>query len=162
MGDSVSPSVSPSISPSISPSKSPSISPSKSPSISPSASPSASPSMMPSTQITYTLRDRVRFGSKYLVHAKLAFGDGENTQYPTGGLTILPKKLGFLKTVDALMVYESGGDALLYEYDKSETKLRVFYPTRETGAAAKRAGIEFTAASSALNATVLEVRAMGC
>lgn len=156
-----SPSVSPSKSPSKSPSASPSISPSQSPSKSPSSSPSASPSQMPETQVTYTVRSRVKIQKKYIVTAKLAFGDGTNTLYPSGGITIIPNKLGLFRFIDSFKVMESNGDGLLYEFDRSAVKLRILYPTQETGSNAGRAALELTAGTTVLNATSLEVEVMG-
>ena len=158
---SVSPSNSPSKSPSKSPSASPSVSPSVSPSHSPSASPSASPSPIPAGDVTYTIRDRIRLRRKYLVHAQIAFGGTDNDLYPTGGVALTTASLGFRRGIDSLVIIESNGDGLLYEWDRSANTIRIFYPTRETGSAASRSGAEFTANSTALGTTALEVKALG-
>ena len=161
MGSSVSPSASPSVSPSDSPSKSPSVSPSVSPSKSPSASPSASPSPIPATDVTYTIRDRVRIGRKYFTHAQITFGGTDNDLYPTGGVAITTGSLGFRRNIDSLVILESNGDGLLYEWDRSAGTIRIFFPTQETGATANRAGVEYTANSTVLGTTALEVKAVG-
>ncbi len=150
-------SMSPSVSPSISPSGSPSVSPSKSP----SASPSASPSPIAATEVTYTVRDRVRIGRKFLVHAAMAFGGTANDLYPTGGVAVTKESLGFRSLINSLVILESNGDVLLYEWDRDANTIRIFYPTQETGSAANRAGAEFTANSTALGTTALEIKAIG-
>ncbi len=150
-----------SMSPSVSPSVSPSRSPSASPSNSPSASPSASPSPVAATEVTYTVRDRVRIGRKFLVHAAISFGGTANDLYTTYGIPLTKESLGFRDRIDSLVILESNGNGLLYEWDRSANTIRIFYPTQETGAVANRAGVEFTANSTALGTTALEVKAIG-
>ena len=142
-------------------SDSPSASPSVSPSKSPSASPSASPSPIAAGEVTYTTRDRVRIGKKYLVHTALAFGGTDNDLYPSGGVALTTAKLGFRRNIDSLVVLESNGTALLFEWDRSANTIRIFYPTQETGSSANRAGVEFTANTTAIPTCALEVKAIG-
>ena len=131
LSPSVSPSVSPSPSPSASPSASPSVSPSKSPSRSPSASPSASPSPIPSTGVTYTIRDRVRIGKKYLVFAAIAFG-GTNEYYPNGGIALTTGSLGLRSTVNAVVILESNATGYMFEWDRSANTIRMFVSANGT------------------------------
>ena len=152
LSPSVSPSVSPSASPSVSPSRSPSISPSRSPSVSPSASPSVSPSPMPATSVTYTIRDRVRIGKKYLVHAQLSFGSaGGNELYPTGGVALTNASLGLRNTANSIVILESNGSLYLYEWDRSANTIRIFSEAR----------VEFSGENTALGVTALEIMAIG-
>lgn len=149
---SVSPSVSPSASPSVSPSASPSRSPSASPSKSPSVSPSASPSPMPSGHVTYTIRDRVRIGKKYLIHALLEFGSAlGNDLYPEGGVALTNGSLGLRNTANSITILESNGSVALYEWDRSANTIRIFSETR----------VEYDSNVTALGATALEVMVIG-
>lgn len=154
-------SVSPSASPSVSPSKSPSVSASRSPSKSPSASPSASPSPVPAGDVTYTVRDKARIGRRTLVHAAIGFGGDDNDLYPTGGIPLTNASLGFRRDINSLVILESNGSGLLYEWDRSANTIRIFYPTQETGSTANRAGVELTGGTTALATTALEVKAIG-
>jgi len=111
--------------------------------------------------VTYTIRDRVRIQKKYLIHAALSFGGTDNDLYPSGGVTVTTSKMGFYRNIDSLVVLESSGTGLLFEWDRSENKIRIFYPTQETGSSANRAGAEFTANSTAIPTCALEVKAIG-
>ena len=140
---------------------SPSVSPSVSPSSSPSASPSASPSPVAASEVTYTLRDRCRIGRKYIAHYALVFGGTDNDLYTTGGVPLINEKMGFRRSIDSLSILESNGSGLLYEWDKSANTIRIFFPTQETGSAANRAGVEYTANSTVIGTTALEIKAIG-
>ena len=119
-------SLSPSESPSVSPSKSPSVSPSGSPSKSPSVSPSASPSPMPAGHVTYTIRDRVRIGKKYMIHALIEFGASTNDLYPAGGVALTNSSMGLRNTPNSVTILESNGATALYEWDRSANTIRIF------------------------------------
>lgn len=155
-----SPSMSPSASPSPSPSASPSKSPSASPSKSPSASPSASPSPVAAGEVGYTLHDRQTIGKKHITHVAITFG-GTYDYYPDGGIPLTTLQLGMIRSVDSVVILESNGDALMYEWDRSANAIRIFYPTQETGSSANRAGIEFTKNVTNLSATTLELEVIG-
>lgn len=73
----------------------------------------------------------------------------------------MPQQLGFMRNIDSLVVFDSSEDGLLYEFDRSAVTLRIFYPMRETGSAGTRAGIEFTANTTVIASTSLEVKAIG-
>ena len=133
---------------------------SMSPSVSPSPSPSASPSQVASADVSYTIRDRVRIQKKYLVHAAISFGGGPSL-YATGGIALTTAKLGFRRDIDSLVVLESNGTGLMFELDRSANKIRIFFPTQETGSSANRAGVELTANSSSVPTCALEVKAIG-
>lgn len=149
---SASPSVSPSVSPSRSPSASPSASPSVSPSKSPSVSPSASPSPMPAGHVTYTIRDRVRIGKKYLIHALLEFGSAlGNDLYATGGIPLTVSSLGFRSVINSLVILESNAAVTLYEWDRSANTIRIFAETR----------VEYSGNITVVGATALEIMAIG-
>ena len=106
--------------------------------------------MLAETNVTYTINDRTRIGKKYFTEFTMAFGDGALT-YPTGGVPITPSKIGFRRNIDALKVIESNGNTLLYEWDKSANKLRIFSEAR----------VEHTADSTAIAACSLEIYAIG-
>jgi len=103
-----------------------------------------------STDVTYTINQRVRIGKRYFVEATLVYGDGSLT-YATGGVTLLPAQLGFRRGIETFVVIESDGNALLYEFDISAVKLRIFTEQR----------VEQTAGATTIAATTLRVWAMG-
>ena len=102
------------------------------------------------TNVTYTINERTRIGRKYFVEATVAFGDGA-LHYLSGGVPLTNSKLGFRRGMDAFVVMESGGNALLYEWDKSANTIRIFTEGR----------VEQTAGSTDIAATSLEVYAVG-
>lgn len=144
-------SLSPSVSPSVSPSESPSVSPSGSPSKSPSVSPSASPSPMPAGHVTYTIRDRVRIGKKYLIHAAITFGASENDLYPAGGVALTNASMGLRNNPNSVVILESNGGAALYEWDRSANTIRIFTEAR----------VEFDSNVTTMTSTALEVMIIG-
>ena len=152
MADSVSPSASPSISPSPSPSVSFSASPSKSPSKSPSASPSVSPSPVASTEVAYTLRERLRLGKKHLAFVYITFGGTSNTLYTTGGIPLTVNDLGMTSIVNAVVILESNGGTIEYEWDRSANTIRMF---------AGATHIELSGNITVLGATTLELMVIG-
>ncbi len=102
------------------------------------------------TDVTYTIVHRDRIGRKYFVEATLTYGDGVLT-YPSGGIPLINASLGFRRGIEMLTVLESGGNVLLYEWDRSANTIRIFTEAR----------VEQTGGATAVAATTLEVYAIG-
>ena len=141
-----------SASPSASPSVSPSASPSKSPSMSPSVSPSASPSPIPAADVTYTIRERIRIGKKYMVFATVTFG-GVNDYYPNGGIALTSGSLGFRNAPNAVIVLESNATGYMFEWDRSANTIRMFVSAN----AAVNTEIDDASLGSAITLEVLAI-----
>ena len=110
------------------------------------------------TDVTYTIRDKKKWGPRYLTHASIAFGDSVLT-YPDGGIPLTNSKMEVTNLV-SVEILESNGSALMYEWDRSANTIRIFNPTREVSSG-DRAGLEYTAATDAPAATSLEVVIIG-
>ena len=111
------------------------------------------------TDVTYTIRDKKRWGTRYLIHASIAFGDASST-YPDGGIPLTNSKLQ-VSNLLSVEILESNGDVLLYEWDRSANTIRIFNPTQELNVTANRAAVEYTAATDAPAATSLEAVVIG-
>ncbi len=105
--------------------------------------------MIAAANITWTINDRVRIGRRYFVQATMAFGDASLT-YTTGGIPVSNDKLGFRRSIDALMIVEGTKNTLTYQWDQSANKIRIL-----------TAGTEHTADTTAVAITSLEVYAVG-
>ena len=111
------------------------------------------------TNVTYTIRDRIKEGGKFFVQAQISFGNGVLT-YPSGGVPLTTSKLQ-VTNLDSVHVLESNGKALIYEWDRSANTIRIFNPTRETNVNTNRSGAEYVAATTAPATTALEVEVVG-
>jgi len=111
------------------------------------------------SNVTYTIRDKKKWGRRYLTHAAIAFGNATLT-YPAGGIPLTNAKMEVTNLV-SVEVLESNGKGLIYEWDRSANTIRIFNPTQETNANASRAGVEYVAATTAPAATVLEIVIIG-
>jgi len=111
------------------------------------------------TDVTYVIRDKKRWGPRYLTHGTIAFGDAALT-YPSGGIPLTKSKME-VTNILSVEVVESNGKGLIYEWDRSANTIRIFNPTQETNVNANRAGVEYVAASTAPAATTLEVVIIG-
>jgi hypothetical protein len=105
--------------------------------------------MIAAANVTYTINDRVRIGNRYFVQATMAFGNASLT-YTTGGIPITSAKLGFRRSINALMVVEGSKDNLTYQWDQSANTIRIL-----------TAGTEHTADTTAVAVTSLEVYVVG-
>lgn len=110
------------------------------------------------SDVTFTIRKRDKLQNRYVVYAKLAFGDSSKT-YPSGGVPITSEKFGFVRPL-SLEVVESDGNVLMYRYDLGSETLRIFYPTDEQLFDRNRAAVEM-GNTVAPAAAALEVVAMG-
>jgi hypothetical protein len=71
-------------------------------------------------------RDRNKLGKIKMNELSLAFGDGALT-YPNGGIPVpAVGNLGLNKQVKNLVIAESSSDGLIYRYDKTNHKLKVY------------------------------------
>jgi hypothetical protein len=79
-----------------------------------------------STDVTYTITSQKKLeDSRKIVHATLAFGDGALT-YPAGGIPVLKGSLGCPYNIDAFKIFDTGGSGYTYEFDKANSKIRIF------------------------------------
>jgi len=109
--------------------------------------------------VSYTIRNRTKWGKRLLVHAQISFGTGVLT-YPSGGVPLTSSKLG-VDTLNSVEILESNGKALMYEWDRTANTIRIINPTQESNVNTNKAGVEYVAASTAPAATVLEVEVIG-
>lgn len=96
----------------------------------------------------------------------IVFGNAADT-YPAGGI---PVKVGSLTAAqsfglsrvlqDLFIEDESNADALIYKYDRTNQKIRIYFPTQQTAGTGNRAGAEM-AGSDVPAATTLVVSAEG-
>ena len=105
--------------------------------------------MIAAANITWTINNRIRVGKRYFTEATMAFGNAALT-YTTGGIPVSNDKLGFRRSIDALMVVEGTKNNLTYQWDQSANTIRIL-----------TAGTEHTADSTAVAVTSLEVYAVG-
>lgn len=104
--------------------------------------------------LTIALRDRGTAGKKHRIQGTMAFGDGVKT-YPAGGIP-MPAfgNFGMKRNLDTLIFHDPGSaDGLLYKYDKTNAKLRVYWPTGGGGTAPTAAETNPIAASGATAVT---------
>jgi len=73
--------------------------------------------------LTISVVERTVFGNKRIVIADVDFDDS----YPTGGESLQASDVG-LKAIDFLQAAPKSG--YIFEYDYSNEKLKVFYPTK--------------------------------
>jgi hypothetical protein len=107
---------------------------------------------MPAGHVTYTIRDRVRIGKKYLIHAQLAFGSAlGNDLYPEGGVALTNGSMGVRNDPNSVVILESNGSVALYEWDRSANTIRIFTEAR----------VEYDSNVTALGVTALEVVIIG-
>lgn len=112
------------------------------------------------TDVTATQTSSVLSGRERRNEITLAFGDGVKT-YPTGGVPLSLALLGLKRNVKSLDIVGQGGAALLFDWDKTNNKIRMFFPTQQTAGAGNRAGIEYTGATTAVGATTLTCYVIG-
>lgn len=118
--------------------------------------------MIAAGNVTYTSNKSRILGRHRMNSVKIVFGDGSLT-YSTGGIPLTLAGLGMVRDIDHVIIMESNGDGLLYEWDKSANKIRILYPTQVLGTSGtSNAGLEFTANSTVVaTTTTLEVTAIG-
>lgn len=113
--------------------------------------------------VTVTVLDAKRGGpgcKRNLV--RIQFGDGALT-YPSGGVP-LPAKTAFglpFALTALVLLDQEDGDGLIYKFDHINQKIRIWFPTQQTGGTGNRAGVELTGGSSAPAATTLYAEAVG-
>ncbi len=111
------------------------------------------------SNVTYTINDKKKWGTRYLTHATIAFGNAILT-YPSGGIPLTNSKMEVTNLV-SVEVVESDGKGLIYEWDRSANTIRILNPTQETNIDTNRAGVEYVAATTTPAATSLEVVIIG-
>lgn len=111
------------------------------------------------SDVTYTINDKKRWGTRYLTHATIAFGNATLT-YPSGGIPLTKSKMEVTNLV-SVEIFESNGKGLIYEWNRSANTIRIFNPTQETNSNTNRAGVEYVTATTAPAATSLEVVIIG-
>jgi hypothetical protein len=74
-----------------------------------------------------------------------------DTSYPTNGEVLTALNLGFSTSVEVLVAAPAGG--LIFEYDKTNSKLKAFYPT---GGGATPAALAAPAVTVPTGATAVE------
>jgi hypothetical protein len=79
-----------------------------------------------SSDVTITLNSKNRLGRLKMVEGTIAFGDGSAT-YPNGGVP-MPAigNFGMGREVSALSIVDSSDTGIIYKYDQSERKVKVF------------------------------------
>jgi hypothetical protein len=114
------------------------------------------------SDVTHTLVGKAEIGRQRKVQiVDVAFGDGSLT-YPTGGVPLTLAQLGFKRGIDSIrIVNPSHGDGLIYKPDISNAKIRIYFPTQQTGGAGNRAGVEYSGGSTAVAATTLRLECVG-
>lgn len=112
--------------------------------------------------VTYTPVGKTEIGKQSRQSVfDLAFGDGSLT-YPVGGVPLTLTNLGLKRNIESLVIADQvSGDGLLYKWDRANNKIRIYFPTQQTGGAGNRAGVEYTGGSTAVAATVLRVTVRG-
>jgi len=75
--------------------------------------------------LTLTVKDRTVFGNKRIVIVDVDF----DSSYPSGGETLNASDLG-LSSIDFVSP-PSSKDGYLFDYDYTNSKLKVFYPVKE-------------------------------
>lgn len=79
--------------------------------------------------VTVAIRDRGTAGKKHRIQGSIAFGDGAKT-YPSGGIP-MPAfgNFGMKRNLDTLVFHDVSADGLTWKYDKTNNKLRAYWPT---------------------------------
>lgn len=87
---------------------------------------------------------------------KITFGDGALT-YPSGGVPMpAATAFGMSTIVQHITVTDDDdGQGIFNKYDAENNKIRIWFPTQQTGGAGNRAGVEYTGGSTAVPATTL-------
>jgi hypothetical protein len=106
---------------------------------------------MPAGHVTYTVRDRLRIGKRYLIFAAITFGASTNDLYPSGGVALTNGSMGLRNNPDSLVILESNGSSALYEWDRSANTIRIFTEAR----------VEFDSNVTTMSDTALEVMIIG-
>ena len=111
------------------------------------------------TNVTYSIGERKKIGRKFFVFAQVSFGNGVLT-YPSGGIPLTTSKFE-VTDLDSVEIVESNGKGLMYEWDRSANKIRIFNPTGESNVDTNKVGVEYIASTTAPAATVLQVEVWG-
>ncbi|PWT71727.1 MAG: hypothetical protein C5B59_17260 [Bacteroidetes bacterium] len=92
---------------------------------------------------------------------KIVFGDGSLT-YPTGGIP-MPAigNFGMRRFLEYISILSDNLDAFIYKWDFPNQKIRIYYPTQQTGGAGNRAGVEFGVSDVPALNTTLYAEAVG-
>ena len=79
--------------------------------------------------VTYTITSEKISRTRRTVEATVAFGDGALT-YPSGGVPLTKGKLRMKRDLIGLVIVDPGNaNGLVYKWDKSNNKLRIYKPT---------------------------------
>ena len=91
----------------------------------------------------------------------ITFGDGALT-YPTGGVPMPAFGVfGMVRNLLNIVFDDDAAQGVLNTYDAANNKIRIWFPTQQTGGAGNRAGVEYTGASTTVPATTLTGIAYG-
>lgn len=84
-----------------------------------------------SGDVTYTLLQQRRLGSRNCNVVRLAFGNGSLT-VPANGIPLLKGKMGCPVVVESLVVVDQGTSGYRFQYDQSTEKLVVMQAPAQT------------------------------